>query len=61
MSYHIKTPLSTVNLGRMALHLTFQLPIADVIGVFVQLSLKMGENRTDSVKDGLALSQREKE
>jgi hypothetical protein len=29
------------------------LPIADIIGVFVQLSLKMGENRTDSVKDGL--------
>jgi hypothetical protein len=55
MSYHIKTPSSTVNLGRMALHLIFQPPTTDIIGVFVQLSLKMCENRTDSVKDGIAI------
>jgi hypothetical protein len=56
MSYHIKKPLSIVNLDRMALHLAFQLPTADIIGVFVQLSLKMGENRADSVKDGLRMA-----
>ena len=37
----------------MALHCKFQLSITDIIGVFMQLSLKMRENRADSAKDGL--------
>ncbi|MFZ3207622.1 MAG: formylglycine-generating enzyme family protein, partial [Geobacteraceae bacterium] len=43
-----------VNSYRMALHCKFQLSITDIIGVFMQLSLKMRENRADSVKDGLS-------